>query len=55
MGMSDSQRRRTLLDWPADVRELTDARGADLFAVVGFSSEAAPASEDLHLVRSAHV
>ncbi|HEX2400665.1 MAG TPA: alpha/beta hydrolase, partial [Mycobacterium sp.] len=37
VGFSDPQPGRTLLDWPADVRELADALGLDAFAVVGTS------------------
>jgi pimeloyl-ACP methyl ester carboxylesterase len=37
VGRSDRQPGRTLLDWPADVAELTTALGIDRFAVVGWS------------------
>jgi len=37
VGRSDRQLRRTLLDWPTDVVELTAALGIDRFAVVGWS------------------
>ena len=38
VGGSTSQRRRLLLDWPDDVRQLADALGLERFAVVGFSN-----------------
>jgi pimeloyl-ACP methyl ester carboxylesterase len=34
---SDHQRGRRVLDWPAEVAALADARGIDRFAVLGFS------------------
>jgi pimeloyl-ACP methyl ester carboxylesterase len=37
MGLSDFQRRRTLVDWPDDVVELAAALGLDRFAVLGIS------------------
>lgn len=37
IGGSDFQRRRRVLDWPADVAAVADARGLDRFAVLGFS------------------
>jgi len=37
MGGSDFQRRRRVLDWPADVAAVADAFGLDRFAVLGFS------------------
>jgi len=37
MGGSDFQRRRRVLDWPADVAAVADALGLDRFAVLGFS------------------
>ncbi|HEY1774825.1 MAG TPA: alpha/beta hydrolase [Solirubrobacteraceae bacterium] len=37
IGGSDRQRRRRVLDWPADVSALADALGLDRFAVLGFS------------------
>jgi pimeloyl-ACP methyl ester carboxylesterase len=37
-GASTFQRRRRLLDWPADVGALADHLGIDRFAVVGFSA-----------------
>ena len=38
MGLSTYQPGRRLLDWPDDVRALTDALGIDRFAVMGWSS-----------------
>ena len=37
-GYSDFQRRRRLLDWPADVAALADHLGIDRFGVIGFSA-----------------
>ena len=37
MGLSDNQRRRTLVDWPDDVVQLAAALGLDRFAVLGIS------------------
>jgi len=37
LGLSDPQPGRTLLDWPADVRELANALGLEAFAVLGTS------------------
>ena len=37
IGSSDRQPTRVLLDWPADVTELTGALGIDRFAVIGWS------------------
>jgi pimeloyl-ACP methyl ester carboxylesterase len=37
MGLSDFQRRRTLLDWPDDVVQVAVALGLDRFAVLGIS------------------
>lgn len=39
-GLSDAKPGRTLLDWPDDVRELTESLGLESFAVVGVSSGA---------------
>ncbi|MHB8375730.1 MAG: alpha/beta fold hydrolase [Dehalococcoidia bacterium] len=36
-GLSDFERRRTILDWPRDVAELADALGVERFAVAGIS------------------
>ncbi len=36
-GLSDAKRRRTLLDWPADVRQLADHLDLTRFAVLGVS------------------
>jgi pimeloyl-ACP methyl ester carboxylesterase len=38
IGLSTFKPHRTLLDWPADVRELADALGLDRFAVAGGSA-----------------
>jgi pimeloyl-ACP methyl ester carboxylesterase len=40
MGISDFQRGRKLIDWPADVAALADALGIDRFAVWGISGGA---------------
>ena len=37
MGMSDYQKRRRLLDWPADLASLADVLGLERFAVQGIS------------------
>jgi len=37
MGLSDNQRRRTLVDWPDDVVQLAAALGLERFAVLGIS------------------
>jgi pimeloyl-ACP methyl ester carboxylesterase len=37
MGLSDYQRRRTLVDWPDDVVQVAAALGLDRFAVLGIS------------------
>lgn len=37
MGLSDIQRRRTLVDWPDDVVQVATALGLDRFAVLGIS------------------
>ena len=37
IGLSDFKKNRTLLDWPDDVVELTDALGIDKFIVEGIS------------------
>jgi pimeloyl-ACP methyl ester carboxylesterase len=37
-GRSTYQRRRRLLDWPADVAALADELGIERFAVAGYSS-----------------
>ena len=37
MGLSDNQRRRTLVDWPDDVVHLAAALGLERFAVLGIS------------------
>jgi pimeloyl-ACP methyl ester carboxylesterase len=38
MGLSTYQPGRRLLDWPSDVRELTDSLGIEHFAVMGWSA-----------------
>jgi pimeloyl-ACP methyl ester carboxylesterase len=44
MGLSTYQAGRRLLDWPRDVRELTDSLGIERFAVMGWSAGGAYAA-----------